>query len=939
MLFRFVGSCVPDIAVSVVKDRVQTVVAAHGAGASDVYLDPTNHQLTRKSNAVMQFESLYQPLENVLAGIPDWTLSDSATPPGHKDSAQRAEIQTLVRSCVLEITTTLVQWKPTFVWLKLRHASLLETLRHIWKHNPTMLLEGIDTLLKYMGLPDEWDPSSPKMSEEMIGFKKRSGVALVSIAKQVPNQLVLWLSQLSEAAKRLLSSDGMVPMNQMHLYEFLSCVASSVDDYRARTQFISDVLSDAIGTLEKPEVQRAIQSTEALLDALGVIGAAKDPSSVANTSHVSQVQTLFFQIFNPLNRLLSVGRRCHEAASKKTVLCGVPTSEIPSFGGIGEPPIPPDEGPLTLEQLSYSDPFVPLWPRILPIVLNTYRAVMGTWNFEIQSRLLQDKCQRYLYAISDDEAYLARDQSSKPGGVFGEEGTAGSVITGLDRKQANLLPKWSGWMTELRNTCFQLMGLLMTQRALYSSELAGVFPSIVTTLVDPRVLRSMEHRHMSQFHKQVIEYLLLSCPSTLYQTHLGPIVGPVLEHMRYRLEKSWLPIISPASLPSGFPADATKALRSEDCNVVSVVASRGEEYWVEWCYAHSGLFVGELDSVTSESAVEKQRVNLNRTFSDVLQSCLALRGDWSLVLANFAKEERASKKDNATILQRGPSNMSGGGSTQLNANGTKKLPFQSALDARKLLRINGLCQFLLLENERCAGSLALASIQCLCYPDAYSCRRMIKVLHRILETVAWSPLYSELLGQHMFGQAVKNIVVEPKWMVGMEWEMINLIRDVYCRLWLGQWLQFGGQGSSHQQPVVQDAYEQTKVADKPLHGGGILTSRSPLPRRILAALPSIGEDRMQQFDELMMAKRSAKDQKDILRDLLRAAADQQRNSTTNTTQTADGLFSKAVLEESLLREKSRAKAVPDIPEKLILRSSVGAKENENQPTGLNDIFN
>ncbi|OEU17204.1 hypothetical protein FRACYDRAFT_155625, partial [Fragilariopsis cylindrus CCMP1102] len=56
-------------------------------------------------------------------------------------------------------------------------------------------------------------------------------------------------------------------------------------------------------------------------------------------------------------------------------------------------------------------------------------------------------------------------------------------------------------------------------------------------------LRAMEHRHCTQYLKQFVEVLLLSCPPPLYPTHLAPIVGPIFEHIQYRLEKSWEPIL------------------------------------------------------------------------------------------------------------------------------------------------------------------------------------------------------------------------------------------------------------------------------------------------------------------------------------------------------------------------------------------------------------
>merc|ERR1711935_500697 len=120
-----------------------------------------------------------------------------------------------------------------------------------------------------------------------------------------------------------------------------------------------------------------------------------------------------------------------------------------------------------------------------------------------------------------------------------------------------------------------------------------------------------------------------------------------------------------------------------------------------------------------------------------------------------------------------------------------------------------------------------------------------------------------------FTNGVKAIVYEQKWMVGIEWDMINLIRDVYCRLVLGQTLQYGGQGAAMQAPSdkINNRFEQTKTIENPLQGGGILVSTSDLPRQVLATLPGIRPDMVLQLEEQMKLKRSAKDQKDLLRDL------------------------------------------------------------------------
>lgn len=128
---------------------------------------------------------------------------------------------------------------------------------------------------------------------------------------------------------------------------------------------------------------------------------------------------------------------------------------------------------------------------------------------------------------------------------------------------------------------------------------------------------------------------MLECPFTMYMTHLAPILGPVIDHMHIRLEKTWLPITGPV-----VATEMCRPLFTTDCDAAAALASRGGEEWFSSYYARSGLFVGDLDAVTAEAAVDKGRVEISRTFSDLLQTALALKGDWALVLANIAGKTR-----------------------------------------------------------------------------------------------------------------------------------------------------------------------------------------------------------------------------------------------------------------------------------------------------------
>jgi Exportin-5 family len=771
-LFKYIGNVSPAVASRVLQSRVESLLGSHGAGQPFDFLDPSNRQLTQNSEAILRFEALLQPIDNTLSGLPSWVLSPD---PSKFASPERNRTATATRDSLSKMANELVAWNPTYVWLKFRRASLLDPLKYVWGYDTSTLLQAVDSLLRYLGLPDEWQPhpslpAGESMSGEIVSLKKKSGVTLVSISKKIPHHLVPWLSQLSEATRSLLSSDGLIPMNQMHLYEFLTCVASAVDDPQMRSNFISSVLADAMETIESVDVRQMVQSSHALLSTLGVADAQMQ--SVVDPANVSAVTARYVRIFTAYNRLLSVGRRCNEA-SKKRVMDG---QTFQSNKSQLDPSAAPhlnltDEGPVSIHELAVSDPFVPLWPRILPHLLTLSESILTVWRPEHQAVMLANPLQRYVYAISDDEAFLAKNQDGKSGGVFGEGGTAGSVVSGTDRRQTNLVPKFSGWFTELRNVCFQLLALLSAQRVMFAPEVIDLYPRIAAVITDPHNLRAMEHRHLNQFLTHVIELLVVCCPSTMYATHLAPILGPVVEHLRYRLEKTWLPVVQSGSTSSA--TEGTKALSSQDCAQAARLAAQGGDAWYSWYYAHAGLFVGDVDEVIGEAAVEKYRVDLGRTYSDVLLTAFALKGEWALVLANQAKEELAVKKNDPHVRTDGPASRFNDEGVVLNADGTPKTSAQLSSDARSLRRINGLCHFLLLENEQIASNLTITVIQSLGYPDAHTCRRITKICHRILETVAWSPLYSQVIGKDMFTVAVKNLVTEPKWMVGMEWEMIN----------------------------------------------------------------------------------------------------------------------------------------------------------------------
>ena len=521
-LFKYVGNCQPHIASSILLTRIRSLIEQHGNGQPLNHVCQSNQQITHNSMASLQFEGIINPMENILNGLPAWSLnadgkSSSAGSPKKQEHQKRIEsqIRGQVQASLAELANGIVSWNPSYLWLKFRRASMLECLRHYWKYHPSTLLQGVNSLLTYIGAPDEWGETkvgadgSKTLSGETVGFRKRSSMSLVGISKLVPHHLVPWLSELSNASRSLLSHPDLLQTNRMNLYEFLSVIASAVEDPVQRANFIGSVLADAVNTLQSAEAQDAMASVDNFTAALGITQAASNSASVTDIANVKAVTDRFSRIFSAFNELLSVGKRCHEA-SKKRANGGIPLAaangavniNIPKGMSITEAAETlhfPDEGPVSLRDLAVDDPFVPLWPRILPQMLRMLDTMFKFWHPQRHAALLRDPVQRYALAISDDDAYLSRKTDGKNGGVFGEGGTAGSIIPGTDRRDLNLAPRWSGWLNEMRNALFQMLGLLAGQRVLYAPEINEFFPQLVAVVTNPDNLRAMEHRHCTQY--------------------------------------------------------------------------------------------------------------------------------------------------------------------------------------------------------------------------------------------------------------------------------------------------------------------------------------------------------------------------------------------------------------------------------------------------------
>jgi len=157
---------------------------------------------------------------------------------------------------------------------------------------------------------------------------------------------------------------------QMHIYEFLICVANAMTDFVARNSFVHTILSESIEQWAGAECGAFFASVESLLGCMGVSGSANNPNFVVNMAEITKVSGIYGKVFLPLSTLMSVGKRCEESSRDRNEenLCN---------------------SSVCLTDLSKIDPYVQFWPRILPQVTQVLKTTMSVWHHSVRKMLLK----------------------------------------------------------------------------------------------------------------------------------------------------------------------------------------------------------------------------------------------------------------------------------------------------------------------------------------------------------------------------------------------------------------------------------------------------------------------------------------------------------------------------------------------------------------------
>lgn len=268
-----------------------------------------------------------------------------------------------------------------------------------------------------------------------------------------------------------------------------------------------------------------------------------------------------------------------------------------------------------------------------------------------------------------------------------------------------------------------------------------------------------------------------------------------------------------------------------------------------------------------------------------------------------------------------------------NADGSSRTPEYLVQEAALLGRIDAIGNYLLSE-ERIAWTIIATAIDSMTYANAQNARKIYQICHVIVEYCAHQEKYEELLGK-MFTVAVSQLIAEPKWLSGSEWSLIMLIRDLYCRLVLGQALLPGGQGPAMECEFKDGLFIQYKNAGVAREGGGVLVRPSDIPRNCLCSLPGSSVQAVKDLEGHMKNKRSAKDQRAAIKDFLSVCA---KFMSAREGERGDGVFGRVADQESAL---TPTKVTPSKKKKKKNRKQnqqAGTLDTSGEGYGITNLF-
>uniref|UniRef100_K3X1T8 Uncharacterized protein n=1 Tax=Globisporangium ultimum (strain ATCC 200006 / CBS 805.95 / DAOM BR144) TaxID=431595 RepID=K3X1T8_GLOUD len=220
--------------------------------------------------------------------------------------------------------------------------------------------------------------------------------------------------------------------------------------------------------------------------------------------------------------------------------------------------------------------------------------------------------------------------------------------------------------------------------------------------------------------------------------------------------------------------------------------------------------------------------------------------------------------------------------------------------------------FILLQSASLPFAIGAILVQIIGWKDTLSCRKAALLGEKLVNMLHNETKFNALLGQELFTAALEALMHEHVGHVkedGLKWELINLARNIYCRLTLGL--------------VPVEECKGIDPCNQPVRPAHMLCM---IPRSILLSLPDVSLAQVDALDAFLREKHSMKTQKNAFKEFLEVpmlAIKQAKALASGNTSPLAGADGK--------------KQIQDLPEKLVIQAKeyeAAVKLHETQNANL-----
>lgn len=296
---------------------------------------------------------------------------------------------------------------------------------------------------------------------------------------------------------------------------------------------------------------------------------------------------------------------------------------------------------------------------------------------------------------------------------------------------------------------------------------------------------------------------------------------------------------------------------------------------------------------------DKTLREVTRTYIGMLMGWFSYTGELSKAFINFDSDRMWALSDATSALVRPLRTVQGAVLSESDRR----------INEQKRVVAVGLAQFLIRGSTEIAYPLATSILSAILWPDSYTSQRAVKLAGRLLEVGCQEPHYEVMVGNHVFHAACHLLVSQPKWLGGSEWEVMALLRDIYCMFTLGI--------PAEKLIYVAAANNQGHATPTTIPAMTV----QAYPRQVLLSLGGVTPAMVQEMERTVCTSTDARAQREAMRDVLRVAGDFYRRTHHQTDDGGVASGTLAAGESTLMRPK--APVIMDLSEQ-ISRADVGA---------------